>query len=433
MKKNIFVLLSIVFLALNAYAPISSQEARNFIVAESNFLEAGDSIEIYPNFPVASGEEKYWVAVISTFDESSGFLAVKYSEKELCLDDSINTDLFATVYILKSIEVYKATPTWLFSNNNAGYFESLGKTLSSNEANDLSIIEGSLSGSEAEQKINSMHSMLNLMEDQSIKLKNKFIYILELENEFMNSTNVNQTDSLKQEYDRATELLNEFELMRIDYETKVKELQSIINKSDLEPGEKQQLGILANPPGDLAKVSSLKSQGDSLGQRINEAYSKAESNKKTWVDNVGVMVKRDEAYNVLYGVDEDLYKKTGQTYNKISDAVSEILSDALRPFWKEQERVNDLRSTWKKAENDFNQKNYKSVESYASRLKNDITIIVEGGFAEEEQPLNEMAFTIAIGLIVLLVVIVIIKNREKIFSIAKGEEEEKVINEWKKI
>lgn len=433
MKKNIFILLSIAFLALNAYAPISSQEARNFIVAESNFLEAGDSIEIYPNFPVASGEEKYWVAVISTFDESSGFLAVKYSEKELCLDDSINSKLFRTVYILKSIEAYKATGNWLFSNTNAGYFESLGKTLSSNEANDLSIIEETIGGGEAGQKINSMQSMLGLMEDQSIKLKNKFTYILELENEFMNSTDVSQTDSLKEEYARAIELLDEFELMRIDYETKVKELQAIINKSDLEPGEKQQLGVLANPPSDLAKVSSLKSQGDSIEQRINEAYSKAASNVSTWVDNVGVMVKRDEAYNVLYGVDEDLYKQTNQTYNKISDAVSEILSDKLRPYWKEQERVNDLRSTWKKAENDFNQKNYESVKSYASRLKNDIKIILEGGFVEEEQPLNEMAFTIAIGLIVLLIVIVLIKNRGKIFSIAKGEEEEKIISGWKKI
>ncbi|MEW6295116.1 MAG: hypothetical protein AB1467_02355 [Candidatus Diapherotrites archaeon] len=429
--KVLSIILFLCFM-LGLAGAISSQEAKDFLTSESHFLEEGQSIEILPNFPVQYNKEKFWVAVIITEESPSGFLAVKYSAKEISLNKTANTELFKTVYVLRSLKDYKEknSAVWVFASSNKTFFQTLNSVTSGSGSvyYTLGNISDELNTSDARTLTNEMSAILSEMSSRAFTLEEKTDEIIKVENDFVNSTNTSQTNALKEKYDEFFPLLEEINSLRQDYENKTVELKTLISKSDKTAGEKQQLIALASSPQEFQKLDSIAKNSSDLYQGIQSIYAKAISNVSTWVDNVDSMKKRNDAYNLLYSDDPDLYKKTKNYFSKLNDLVKFILDENNKPYWKEYEKIDSMQSNWNKAELNFKQKKYENVQTYALKAKNDAVTIFQGGFVQQGSDMQNLIIYIAVGLIVLLVALMLFKNRNKLFpSPTQAQKEQEII------
>jgi len=429
--KFVPVILFLCFM-LGSASAISSQEAKDFLTSESHFLDEGQSIEILPNFPVQYNKEKFWVAVIITEESPSGFLAVKYSAKEISLNKTVNNELFRTVYVLRSLKDYKEKnfAVWVFASSNKTFFQTLNSATSGSGSvyYNLGNISDELKTSESKTLTNEMSAILSEMSSKAFTLEGKTDKIIKAENDFVNTTDTAQTDALKEKYDSFFPLLEEINSLRQDYETKTVELKTLISKSDKTAGEKQQLIVLANSPQEFQKLDSIAKNSSDLYQGIQSIYAKAISNVSTWVGNVDSMKKRNDAYNLLYSDDSDLYKKTKNYFSKLNELVKFILDEKNRPYWKEYDKIDSMQSNWNKAELNFKQKKYDNVQTFALKAKNDAVTIFNAGFVQQGSDIQNLIIYIAVGLIVLLIVLMVFKNRNKIFpSPTQAQKEQEII------
>ncbi len=402
---------------------LSSAEVKIFFASEAHYLEENQSFSETPFF-VKSGENNYWVIVLLSERTPTGFAAVPSKEKTIVDSSSINRKLFRTAYVLYSINSYKGTSQWMFSNSNKGKFNTLTKILSSDVPFKLNSIKQGTINTEIRNKVDLMNSMLSVMSDKSNEIELAFDSAISLESDFTFNPSTENTDKLKEKYDLVFSLLQEFKDLKLDYSLHVIELKKLISDSEIDSLDKQQFLALANEPQQLNSIDSIFSLSESVSQRIEEIYSKANSQVNSWTENISLMTERNSAYNEIYSEDKSFYSKTKNNFYSLDAAYSFIVNEEKSPFWKEQEKVSSLKKNFSEAEKAFEQKRYLKSVSFAQKAKNDAIIIISSDFVEQK-PFD--FGTIIIGLAVLLAGLILFNNRKKFFK----PKEESEVTEFK--
>ncbi|MBU2099958.1 hypothetical protein KKB11_01870 [Candidatus Micrarchaeota archaeon] len=409
MKKFAVLVFFILFFSL--VNGLSSTEVKNFFASESHYLEASQNFSETP-FPVSDEGKNYYVIVLISERTPTGFVAVPSDEKKVVESAPINRKLFKTAYVLYSINSYRGTQNWIFSNSNKGKFNTLTKLLSSDVPFKLNSIKQGTTDSSIRNKVDLMNSMLNLMTAKSAEIESAFDEAISLELDFTLEPDTKDTDKLKQEYESVFSLLQEFKDLKLDYSLHVIELKKLISESDIDTSEKQQFLALASEPSQLTSIESIFSLSEDASQRIEEVYSAATSNVGSWVENIPLMIQRNSAYDTLYSDDKDFYSKTKNNFWTLSDAYSYITKEDNSPYWKEQTKLSSLKKNFSEAEKAFEQKNYQQSVSFSEKAKKDAIAVVVAGFYESDNPFKD-AGNIVIGLAALLVLLILYNNRKK--------------------
>lgn len=416
MKKLVLVFLLLFFSF--AFA-LSAGEVNNFLKSESHYLEPNQSFGETPFF-VKSEEENFWVVVLISEQTPTGFVALPSTEKKLVESDVVNRKLFRTAYVLYSVNSYKSSSQWIFSNSNKGKFDTLGKILSSDVPFKLNSIKQGTTDSGIRNKVDLMNSMLVLMSVKSSEIMDAFDEAISFELDFTLNPDTDNTDELKKKYENVFVLLQEFKNLKMDYSLSVIELKKLISNADIDASEKQQFLALASEPSQLDSVNSIFSLSEDVSQRIDEIYSASNANVILWVDNVSLMIERNSAYDEIYSEDNDFYSKTKNNFLNLNDAYVYIVSEENSPYWKEQTKLSSLKQNFSEAEKAFEQKNYSRSISFSEKAKSNAIAVVAAGFYETES----FDFgVLIIGLVLLLVLLILFNNRKKFF---KSKEETEI-------
>jgi hypothetical protein len=412
MKK--FVVFLCLFLFSSVYS-LSSAEVTNFFRSETHYLESNQSFSENPFF-IEHENSSYWVVVLLSDRTPTGFVALPSNEKKVIESSKINRKLFRTAYVLYSIKSYRGSSNWIFSNSNRGKFDSLSKILSSDVPFKLNSIKQGTSNESIRAKVDLMNSMLSLMSSKAGEISDSLNNAISLELKFTSTPSTKDTDELKKAYEKVFSLLQEFKDLKSDYSLSVIELKKLISDSDISASEKEQFLALATEPQQLNSINSIFSLSEDVSQRVQEIYFTVDSQVNFWVDDVSLMVKRNSAFNEIYGEDKTFYSKTKNGFYSLNEAFLFVSSEENAPFWKEQEKLSSLKKNFSEAKKAFEQKNYDRAISYAKKAKSNVIVIVSSGFYEDKNVLTENIQAIIFGLIALLVALLLFNNRKKFFS-----------------
>ncbi|MFH1664270.1 MAG: hypothetical protein ABH986_05735 [archaeon] len=411
--KKFLALLFLVFLVSSVNA-LSSAEVTNFFKSESHYLESNQSFSETPYF-IKSDAKNYWVVVLISDRTPTGFIAVFSDEKKVVDSAAVNRKLFRTAYVLFSVNSYKTSSNWIFSNSNKGKFNTLSKIISSDVPFKLNSIKQGSTDSFVRNKVDLMNSMLELMSVKSNEVEQAFDEAISLELSFTTSPDASDTDKLKQKYEEVFSLLQEFQDLKLDYSLNAIELKKLISDSNASTSEKQQFLALATEPQQLASIDSIFSLSDDASQRIEEVYSSVNSYVSFWVDDVSLMAERNSAFNEIYSEDKDFYSKTKNNFYALNEAYSFIVKEENDPYWKEQSRLSSLKKNFSEATKAFEQKNYSRSISFSVKAKSDAIAVIFAGFSEQSTFFVDPG-TIIIALAVLLVLLILFNNRKKFFK-----------------
>ncbi len=420
--RKLEVLFCLLLFSGFAYS-LSSAEVTNFFRSESHFLESNQSFSETPFFVEHKGKN-YWVVVLISENTPTGFVAVPSDKKEVVESNSVNRNLFRTAYILYSVNSYKSNSRWIFSNSNKGKFNTLSILLSADVPFKLNSIKEGTSDSEIKNKVNLMLSMLDLLSEKSSEIESAFGSAIQFELNFVSSPDSSDADVLRSRYENVFSLLQEFKELKLNYSLQAIELKKLISESDLTPNEKQQFLNLASEPQQLNSIDSIFSLSADTQQRVDEIFSAVNAKVNSWVDNVFVMIERNNAFEEIYGQDSAFYSKTKNNFYSLNDAYSYITDEDNSIFWKEQGRLSSFKKNFSEAEKAFEQKSYSRSISFAEKAKADAIAVINAGFYESENFLTKNLSVIILGLVALLVLLILFNNRKKFFKPAEESKQE---------
>ncbi|HLD58422.1 MAG TPA: hypothetical protein VI977_02155, partial [archaeon] len=192
-------------------------------------------------------------------------------------------------------------------------------------------------------------------------------------------------------------------------------------KTSLSIETKRSLGTLAAAPQEIAYLSSISQSATTLEESISGAFGDALARSQTLVDNLDTRIKRNSAYQKLYGQDNEIIEKTG--YTSLSSLVEYILSEENAYYWKNTEEVALLRDNWQKSDSYFKNNSFETAQSFAEKSKKNALAVFAVGFEEQKPVVNtDLLITAAVIIIIFLAIIIIVRNRRKLSGLISSNE-----------
>jgi hypothetical protein len=451
MRKLITVLM-VLLLAVSAQAFISKNvtgsEAESFVSIENHYLKVGESASA--DDLVLLGQDQYWLVTIKTGETPLAFVAVKdAAPPEIPESLAHNRNLFKTAYLLWSFrqteDAFKRQNNWFFTLTNASSFRNLAQLLE-NEKTSLNIIKSDAVNSTITNKVNRLNSQLDSMALKASNIADDLTYMIEFYNNFTVNPATADLEEFEELYSLSStsqsSLLFKVEALvdqATDYATKeVPELKNLIADSALDPGKKEQLIRTADAPFTLSSLTSLEATLTANKQGLDEVFLGLNSVVSNFVDEFEERKQMDAAYGKMYAESKTIKDVTQNQLTSLDQAIDHIMDSSRKAFWEEQGSVSQLEKNWADAERYYKQGNFENALANAQLAENAAKIIYAGGFTDvepETADYSELIFYAAIGLIGLLALILIVKNKDKLggfFASAEPKEEEYELEKFKK-
>lgn len=427
--------LALVLLSGQALA-ISAQDAINFATKQSNFLYSGETAEIFPNVRIDYKGQYYWVVTFVSSDSLTGFAPVLDSSEPGLPEGKIaRRDLIKTAYALRfeqSLEnSSRQQQTWLFDAANAKFFNDLSTDLK-NERVDLATVKSSLDGYPALQ---SQVDSLNRKLDDLFPLAGEISDSLQASNAFIAGYVAGpDTNGLKQfeaGFEGVFGLIASLDSLRTVYIDDLDKLRQAIAVTDLPFETKQGLNSLANIPSSFQQFSSKSDNAIYLEEEISQVFTNASARVDGLASDLETREKRNRAYQALFGRDDEIFERTGE--GSLETLFEVLLSDEYLYLWEDQDSLLRARENWEKANAFYESGSFEQAESYALKAKDPAIEAFEAGLSQES-PVFDTGLLLngAILLIAALIIIYVLRNREKLAGLVSREEEEVPLHEWEK-
>ncbi|MDD5162679.1 MAG: hypothetical protein PHD95_00550 [Candidatus ainarchaeum sp.] len=427
MKKCFFLVFLALLLVQPVFAAVSSQEAIDFVSKTNNFLLQGESVEIQPNVKISSQSKPYWVVAVISGDSLAGFIPVSADNATIPDSKSVRRDLIKTGYFLYNFDKLKTNALqqdqWIFNSLNSKRISDLAVKLQSEASLDLSTIEAEVKTNPSlVELLGKMKSELSLMNSQATALSKDIIDTSAYENSFYNNPDTSTLETLQSEFENVFNETNELDAKKTAYVLDSEKLKQGIAQTSLPIETKKSLGSLANPPSEMAYLSSISASSTNLQESLSNAFDDAIAHSQTLADSLETRIKRNSAYQVFYGQDNAIIDKTG--YPTLSKLVEYVLAEENADYWKNSEQVPALRENWQKATAYFNNGNFESASGFAVKAKTNALAIYQEGFQEETPSVNiDLIITAGVIIIALLILILVLRNRKKFASLVSGNSE----------
>ncbi|MFH0714597.1 MAG: hypothetical protein V1847_02380 [Candidatus Diapherotrites archaeon] len=421
------VLLALLLLSSIAFA-ISSQEALQF-AQSGQWIYANETPEIFSTSPLQYGNSAYWVIALLQSNTVSGYLAVlDKSPPQLLSKKSSNLQVFRAGAFLRGYQNLKSSAVqqgqWIFSSTQSGYFNTLKQLLQNEIDGDLSIIEND--GNSLEVRAQAILMQNNLKDIQSLcgDASSAIDDAIESENDFLSAPAVEKVDSFHSKLVAVQPVLDSLEAKAIAYDGLKKQLTNLLSKSTMESSQKSYLISLAEPPQQLYSIYQGSSNKKGIGlantTAVNDLLDSAQASASNAADGLDLRVQRASAYIALYGDNNSLRKVTENKFSSLSQFADSALSTDNKDLWVNQSQLEEFQSNWNKATAAYSQNKYADAVSFAAKAVTNAGNVYRDGFTSTVEPEADITpFLYGAGiLVVILVAIYVLQNKDKFFKTA---------------
>lgn len=444
MNKNALLLLALVALfAVPVHAAVSASDAVIFVSEDRHFLGKNDTVE-QPTVAITHAAKKYWMIPVLHGTDVATFIPVLASETTVSTQKAVNDQLFSTAQFLRSYLNYKnglaaKNTKWFLASDNQLIISDLSTGL--NDAiYRLNIVKTDYSAGAAD--ITAMQNQLVSMSQSASDLSQAIFEFVQAESQFVAEPDTAKISSVPDAQKAANEKLFALESEARDYQTKVSNLKLKISKSTLPADKKSNYIKLIDPPASLYTIGST-----SIGNWVilaNEAqtqvqgiYTQAKS--KDFLDSsttgLDERVAQDRAYSALFGLDDDFKTKT--RYPSLDTAIKDITSDDKKNTWVNTDQLQQAADNFQKASDAFDSRQFDVAVTLAAKAKTNVQRVISDGTIDPTPPdtTYENLLNVAIVVLVLVIVLYFLKNRNKIVGAitpASNSETGVDLNAWKK-
>jgi len=256
------------------------------------------------------------------------------------------------------------------------------------------------------------------------------------EADFFSKPDTNALKGFVGSLDDLFELVDRFSAKRQSYLSDLDELRQGIAQTALSVDSKRSLNSLATVPQRMLEVSSRITSLLNLQETMDEAYATALSQADNFVSDLGVREKRSSAWIAIYGFDSEIVEQTQtQGIDSLNSLVGLILGDGYIYKWNEQALVLKLQENWSKATAYYENGSFDSAESFAEKSKGNALDVFNAGLSQPKTSINtDLLVTAAVLLIAVLIILYVLRNRDRLSSLVSHEEEEEEVplHEWEK-
>jgi len=396
----------------------------SFLLIKENNESANESIEINDE------GKNYFVVVVYAGKEITGFIALNRDKPEIISKEVTLRKLFKTTSFIKKYAELKnqlrqnASVSWFFSE----YLKAKGiAALLEDEKQELTIIDNALKKSEATNIINKLKSELDLMSFALEETAENMKSFSENESNFILKPTTGKEEEIVEAIKTIAEEIIAIQETALEYNSDLTLLQAQINNSDLDIQSKQSLMNYSKLPADFQQIViySWFSNAETISNSVKQLLENAANDSITKTSNFLLRIKRNNVMNEIFSLDPKL-EALGEQYNTLSKAANIILNAQNRDEWEDQASLALFEEQWNKTNYFFQKEDYDTAMTFAEKAKNNAIKIINAGLKEEEkaEPINQsLLINIAIALTALLIVIIVYRNRGKIFG---KKEKEKI-------
>lgn len=429
MSKRFLIVLALLVLFGHCFA-ISAQEAVDFATKKNNFLYSGETVEIYPNVRISDRGRDYWVITVLSSDSLACFVPVRDSSSPVLADSAIaRRELIKTNYVLRyERELAEASAqqgVWLFDAQNVKFFSDLEQDLK-NERVDLTTIWTSLDGYPALQSdVESLISGLDGMYPVAGGISDQLLDATSFESSFVAEPDTNKLNDFEHEFLDSFALISDLEQKRSSYLADLDALRQSIALTGLALETKQGLNSLANVPSRFQQFGSKVSLAVNLEEKISLIFDNASVNADSLVLDLATREKRNVAFQALFGQDAEVLEETGQ--GSLEQLVNVLLSDDYFFLWENQGDLGNAKEYWEKAKAFYDSGSFQQAEQYAKKAKTSALRVYAAGLKDQEPVFDtDLLFSGIVLLIVAVIIIYAVRNRDKLSSLVSGSGDEEV-------
>ena len=444
MTRKLLICLALLLLSSQCFA-VGSAEAINFVENTTHLISGDESAEIFPVVRISHSGQNYWVVSIVSNESIAGFAPVlDAAEMEIADGKLARSRLIKTAHYMRLYSSLKddfsKQGTWVFNNLDVEFFNSFSNELK-NEKVDLTTIESELGGyANLQLMAEGLRGQLNVLYPFVSGIADEMNDLKTVEAKFFSDPDTNSLNDFVDALDTVFASMKSFEAKRADYLGDLDEMKQGIAQTELSVESKRSLNTLANVPQKMMEVSSRLNNAVNLQEKTDEAFVNVLNQNSEFVQDLEVRENRSTAWLKIYGFDEEILEETSKknlnNVDSLNKLVEIVLSEQYLYQWKEQKEVLLLQEKWSKAIAYYKNGSFDSAESFAKDSKKHAVKIFKTDLIEQEPVVNtDLLVTGAVLLIIAVIIIYALKNRDKLSSLVsapKPEEEEVPLYEWEK-
>ncbi len=440
MIKKALSLLFVLFFVSSCFAATST-DALDFVGRQNYFLEDGEQHELNPNTKISYNEKDFWVVSVFLGDAVTFFVPLEDDkELELANGEITRRKLVETAYSLQLLQKVKSLflnqGKWVFSQGNSSFFNNLSLYFKEKKGK-LEIVRGDLSSfPEIQELFPSADSKLDSLSALSQQLSVSLSETVNTEATVFAEPDVNSVSALIDSYDSGLELVFELNQVFSELSNEISDISNSIARSDLDSATKFQMNETISVSDNFGYVSSWNQSALQISSSLAQIESKASKDSDTFLQVLSIREKKNEAAHFLYSPKESISEKTENSYESLAGLASALLGDPNSGFFEDQEAFAELDDNWRKATKFYAEAKYDIAIDYGKKAEKNSLSVFQAGYAQPDTDIvnEELLITGLAILIVLLIIIYGIKNREKIFSLSNpGGDEDVEIDAFSKI
>lgn len=409
----------------------------------SNTYLVSDNEAMPEYLEIALNEKPFHVIKVTSATEHVGLIALNKSEQEIVSGGVTLKQLFTAFKFYESYSEFKES---LKNTPSAEWFISKGRIAQqladglNDERNDLIIVDSQLDDSAMHSLITQLKTKLTVLSTDTLLFSDSLKEANDFEVSFLHEPFVGGGKQLKDQLVDIFEQVQSLNEGFSEYNTDIDNLKILIGaRDDLSIESKRSLQNVLDPPNDFSKVGEWAYYSSDFKNSVEGVYENSLSTANDEVTAFEERLEKAAAFEVLY-IENQAIKNEFEENFSINQAVEFILADPNISKWNAQSLISGMQSDWDTAERFFSRNDFDKAENYAKRAKNKAIEIHKQGMREEgtsEGPSinTDLLFGGGLAIIILLIVLVLIRNREKFSSflgkeVEEGEESVDVY-EWK--
>jgi len=423
--KKIAILFSLIML-LSLGAALSPQEATDFVSKTNNYLIEGEQAQILPSVTITYRGSDYWVVAAVSRNNPNAFIPINDKKETVATGDIEARKLIETAIVLRNINLLKGDLVlgWHLSISNKNFFFDLstGFTEMISKAITVKTELGKLSSPEAqelESLADDIIEELNLLNGQSEQLANFIDQGMEFENNFLDDPDTNELADYEDMHLDIFDAISKYKESYNALNLRISNLkQGISALGELTLNDKSALNQTLNLPAQTQRLNSFFGEIDNINESVQGIFSQT-SRVDTFVSTLDTRIVRNEAWQILFGVDDDILDADSR-FDTLERAAQSILSEENVDLWVAQDDVEALRVNWTQATSRYNSSKYETAKNSGKDAKKNVLRILEEGIQETS---TELPQEIIIQAIIILIVIGIGIFLFEKFVMKKKEEE----------
>ncbi|MEM4598885.1 MAG: hypothetical protein QW400_04335 [Candidatus Diapherotrites archaeon] len=429
-KLTFVIMMTILFLEL-AFSP--EYEPSQYVAKQTYLLRENESINNI--YEISLEGKEYYVLQISANKQVVGYIALERYEEKVITDTIKAKNLMQTAHFLSQYSDFRKkvsdNPSYVWFVAQSAQIPQIVQAMET-EKYELQTVADVMNTSSATEKTSALSRMLDDMMSELNELRASAMDAVSFESDFFSSPVAGNERKLKEKMIACFDRLEIIQNMRKEYASLLTLLRlEIANAQNLTVDEKKSLQKASEMPEEFSKIEQwyLSATSMHFSENIQNIFNSAVQNSLSFADSVGIRIKRDNAYRIMFEENEKIRNATENKLLTLKQAYDTITKEEYYDKWVNQEELTMLKANWNRANSALAKEDYDGATTYAKKaIENAIKVYNDGWIKTDDNGAKEIAYKAIIGLIVLFAAIVFLRYAKKkgLFYSKGGTEYEEV-------